>query len=131
MQMESPAPGEMMGDIRLKRIYDPVSPDDGARVLVDRLWPRGMSKERAALDLWLPDIGPSHELRRWFGHNSGRWETFETRYRAELAQKDALLQRLREFGREQRLTLLFGARNREQNQAMVIKSVLEGRADRR
>ncbi|MDV2964607.1 DUF488 domain-containing protein [Nitratireductor aquimarinus] len=115
--------------IRLKRIYDPVEPEDGARILVDRLWPRGVSKERAALESWLPQIGPSHELRRWFAHQPERWDTFCNRYCAELKEQPDLLEDLREKARKGPVTLLFSARDRERNQAAVIRNLLQESTD--
>jgi uncharacterized protein YeaO (DUF488 family) len=85
-------------DIRLKRAYEPPAPDDGTRVLVDRLWPRGVSKAKAAIDHWLRDIAPSTELRQWFAHEFDRWEEFRRRYRAELEQRAVLLDELLRFG---------------------------------
>lgn len=106
--------------VRLSRAYDP--PTGGHRILVDRVWPRGRSREDLAIDEWLPDVGPSDELRRWFGHEPARWEEFRTRYRAELAapaQAD-LVRRLAETARSGDLVLVFGARDREHNQAVVL-----------
>lgn len=110
-------------EIRVKRVYEPPAPSDGARVLVDRLWPRGISKERAALDLWMPEIAPSHALRKWF-HETRIWEEFRMRYEAELSGKDALLDRLRALADRGSLTLLFSARTVEENHANIIKELL-------
>lgn len=109
-------------DIRLVRAYDPPNPDDGYRVLVDRLWPRGKTKEELRLDAWERDLGPSNELRRWFGHDPVRWEEFAARYRAELAapEKAHLLDGLAQRARRGRLTIVYGARDTEHNQARVI-----------
>ena len=110
---------------RVKRIYDPVSDDDGFRVLVDRLWPRGVSKARAHLGLWLKDVAPSTELRRWFGHDPARWEQFGRRYRAELEDSPEPLETLRRLEAEHgTVTLLYGARDREHNEACVLADVL-------
>ena len=106
-----------------KRIYEPVAPDDGQRVLVDRIWPRGISHERAALDAWIPDVAPSTELRRWFAHDPKRWRAFQTRYRAEL-DDNPHLEELRALGRRGTVTLLYGARDRERNQAVVLAAIL-------
>lgn len=111
--------------IQVRRVYDAPSPTDGARVLVDRLWPRGVSKERAALDLWLKDIAPSTELREWFGHDPDRWDGFRTRYRAELDANQVCVEQLEALARKGPLTLLFGARNTEQNEAVVLAAYLQ------
>ena len=116
-----------MLSIRLKRAYEPATPDDGPRVLVDRVWPRGVSRARLKIDAWLRDLGPSTALRTWFGHDPRKWEAFRTRYRAELARKRALLAELEGYARGGRLTLVYGARDTEHNQAVVIKEMLERR----
>lgn len=115
-----------MRDIGIKRVYSQADKSDGFRVLVDRVWPRGMTKEEAAVDLWMKDIGPSTELRKWFDHKVERWEEFRTRYRAELKGKADLLKELREHGSRQALTLVYSAHDEAHNQAVVIKEVLEG-----
>jgi len=107
-------------DIHIKRIYDAASADDGARVLVDRLWPRGIRKDDAALTIWLKEIGPSNELRKWFGHDPVRWIEFGHRYRAELKGNDAEVARLREIVKQGRVTLLYGAHDAAHNQAVVL-----------
>lgn len=112
-------------DIRLKRIFEAPSPDDGRRVLVERLWPRGVRKEAAALDEWLREIAPSRELRQWFGHDPGRWPAFRQHYREELEAKEGLLDRLRAYREEGALTLVFAARDTERNSAVVLKELLE------
>jgi uncharacterized protein YeaO (DUF488 family) len=117
-----------MGRIQVKRVYDVPDASDGFRVLVDRLWPRGVAKQRAALDLWMKDVAPSTELRRWFGHDPKRWKEFQTRYRAELEQHDAELAELRSRARKGTVTLLFAARDVEHNEAVVLKKVLVGRS---
>lgn len=112
--------------IRLKRIYDPPSPADGFRVLVDRLWPRGIKKEDAALDLWARDLAPSDVLRKWFHHEVSNWEEFERRYREELARQPGAVADLREqCAGHDVATLLFGAKDETHNQAVVLKDVLE------
>lgn len=116
-----------MGRIQVKRIYEPAAPSDGFRVLVDRLWPRGVSKERAALDLWMKEIAPSTELRQWFAHDPDRWKQFQVRYWAELKQHEAEVALLRSQTRKGTLTLLFGARNVEENEAVVLKEFLTGK----
>ena len=116
-------------DIRLQRVYGDSAPSRGKRVLVDRVWPRGRKKESLALDLWLRDLGPSDELRRWFGHRPERWEEFQRRYRAELEQppQQQLLDRLSALARGGPVTLLYGAKDEERNQAVVLRSVVEER----
>ncbi len=114
-----------MRNICLKRIYEDASSDDGYRVLVDRLWPRGISKERAALDEWLKEIAPSTALRKWFGHKPERYAEFKQRYKAELDDKKDSLDHLCDIADKEKLTLLFGAKNETQNQAVVLKEVLE------
>ena len=119
-----PPSRKRMGKIQIKRIYDPPQASDGFRVLVDRLWPRGISKERAALDLWMKDIAPSDELRRWFGHDQARWKEFQTRYRAELKDHQSDLAELRAKTRKGTVTLLFGARDQDHNEAVVLAKIL-------
>ncbi len=114
--------------IRLKRIQAPAGPDDGARVLVDRLWPRGISKARAALALWCREVAPSTELRRWFGHDPARWDEFQRRYRAELQDADDALETLRQMARAGPVTLLFAAHDEQHNQAVVLRDVLLSKA---
>ncbi|HTX87109.1 MAG TPA: DUF488 domain-containing protein [Candidatus Nanoarchaeia archaeon] len=111
--------------IKIKRIYEPREKDDGYRVLVDRLWPRGVSKAKAGLDLWLKDIGPSNELRKWFGHRPERWTEFRKKYRQELKSKKELLEQLKILAKKQKkLTLLYGAKDEQHNQAVVIAEIL-------
>jgi uncharacterized protein YeaO (DUF488 family) len=113
-------------DIRLKRAYAQADASDGYRVLVDRLWPRGVSREEAQLDEWARELAPSAELRRWFGHDPERFDEFRRRYRDELAQHADELERLREQGRSGRLTLVFGARDTDHNDAVVLAEILHG-----
>ena len=114
--------------INLKRAYEKPAPEDGFRVLVERLWPRGLKKEAVALDLWLKDVAPSPELRRWFGHDPGRWEEFRRRYFAEMRERRDLVKALREKIREKgTVTFVFAARNEEQNNAVALRDFLEGR----
>jgi uncharacterized protein YeaO (DUF488 family) len=117
-------------DIRIKRAFEKPSGDDGLRVLVDRLWPRGLRKDDAAIDLWLKDLAPSAELRIWFGHDPGRWEEFRRRYLAELALKTALLDELRRSAAGRRLTLIYAAKDEAHNQAVVLRDLLAGAAAR-
>ena len=111
--------------ITIKRIYDPPSKDDGYRVLVDRLWPRGMSKEKAHVDLWLRDIAPSNELRKWFNHEPQKWTGFKERYFAEIALQKELLEPLKKKMKEKNITLLYGAKEPHINNAVVLKEYLE------
>lgn len=116
-----------MADIQIKRVYEPASPEDGWRVLVDRLWPRGMTKERAQADLWLKEAAPSTELRLWFGHDPAKWDEFMRRYRAELdAQPEAVAALLAAAARG-RLTLLYSARDETRNQAVALREYLLAR----
>ena len=110
------------GSIRLQRAYDEPRPDDGHRVLVDRVWPRGRTKAQLRLDAWERDLGPSTDLRKWFGHDPARWIAFQTRYRAELADpaRARVLDALAATARNRRVTIVYGARDREHNQAQVI-----------
>jgi uncharacterized protein YeaO (DUF488 family) len=112
--------------IKLKRPYEKPSRDDGLRILVERLWPRGLTKERAAVDLWLKDVAPSPELRKWFGHDPARWQRFQERYRQELREKKDALKLLRQKVKEGPVTLLYAARDEEHNGALVLKSLLQG-----
>jgi uncharacterized protein YeaO (DUF488 family) len=114
-------------DVRLRRAYEPPTPDDGTRILVDRLWPRGVSKAEAALDLWARDVAPSSELRHWFGHDPARWEEFKRRYRKELTAHPAALRPLVEAAAKGPVTLIYGARDTEHNEAVVLKRWLEER----
>lgn len=114
--------------VRLKRAYEPAAAGDGARVLVDRLWPRGVRKEDAALHSWAKDLAPSDVLRRWFGHDPSRWDEFRRRYRSELAEKRDAVAVLRSLARQGTLTLVYGARDTEHNEAIVLRDVILGRA---
>lgn len=118
-----------MTAIRLKRIYAPAAGHDGIRVLVDRLWPRGMSKARAALALWCKDAAPSTELRRWFAHDPRRWAEFRDRYRSELRANTAALAPLRDLIRQGPVTLLYAARDERHNEAVVLREFLLEQAD--
>jgi uncharacterized protein YeaO (DUF488 family) len=110
--------------IRLKRAYDAPAADDGVRVLVDRLWPRGVRKADAAIDLWMKDIAPSTELRRWFGHDPARWPEFRRRYEAELQGHADRLEELRGMARRGPVTLVFGARDEVHNDAVMLRELL-------
>lgn len=114
-----------MHGFQLKRIYDPASEADGNRILVDRLWPRGVKKETAQLDGWDKDIAPSAALRRWFDHKPERFDEFSARYCEELASKGEELERLRQLAKKTRITLLYAARDNAINHARVLKELLE------
>jgi len=111
----------------LRRAYDPPTRNDGYRVLIDRIWPRGVSRERARLDEWVRELAPSDELRRWFGHDPQRWEEFQRRYRAELELKHDELDRLVSRVAQGRVTLVYGARDEQHNNAAVVRQVLDER----
>lgn len=111
--------------MKIKRIYEQPGPEDGYRILVDRLWPRGVSKKEADLDEWDKEIAPSAELREWFGHKPELFEEFAKRYRAELSTKADDLRRIRSIAREQNLTLLYSAKDPDCNQAVVLLDVLK------
>ncbi len=113
--------------IKVKRAYRPPEADDGFRVLVERLWPRGLSKAEVAIDLWLKEVAPSPALRKWFGHDPAKWEKFCRRYWAELAERGEAVQRLREKAREGVLTLVYGSRDEQHNAAVALKLYLEGK----
>jgi uncharacterized protein YeaO (DUF488 family) len=114
-----------MATIRLKRVYEEPAPDDGSRILVERLWPRGLSKERAAVDRWIKDVAPSPELRRWYNHDPARWDEFRRRYRAELRQKADTVEELRRECRGKTVTFVYAARDEGRNSALVLKDYLE------
>jgi uncharacterized protein YeaO (DUF488 family) len=113
--------------VGLKRVYEQPSPGDGVRVLVDRLWPRGLSRKQLAVDFWLKDVAPSDTLRRWFGHQPCRWRSFAAKYRTELAQRIELLRLLDELRNRGRVTLLYSARDVNRNNAVVLREVIEER----
>jgi len=111
-------------NLKLKRVYEPSDKNDGTRILVDRLWPRGMTKAKAGVDIWLKELAPSAELRKWFGHDPDRWTEFRKRYRAELEENDEQLVRLREEIKKGAVTLLYGAKDEEHNDAVVLMELL-------
>jgi len=113
--------------VRLKRAYQPPARDDGVRILIDRLWPRGLTKKSAAIDQWFKDVAPSTELRQWFGHDPSRWQEFRRRYAGELRQNPEHLGRLRECARQGPITLVFSAHDEVHNDAVVLRDVLLGR----
>jgi len=108
----------------LKRVYDSPAESDGERVLVDRIWPRGLTKVKARVDLWLKDVAPSTELRKWFGHDPEKWTEFKQRYRAELKNNPALSE-LQELSRQGDITLVYAARDQLHNEAAVLKQILD------
>lgn len=112
--------------IAVKRVYEAAHPDDGMRVLVDRVWPRGVKKEDARIDLWLKDVAPSTELRKWFGHDPDKWDEFQARYSAELEGNEALAE-LRKLSRKGRLTLVYGARDEKHNNAQALRRLIARR----
>jgi len=111
--------------LRLKRVYERPSIADGTRVLVDRLWPRGLSKLEVSADLWLRDVAPSSELRRWYGHDPRRWRQFNRKYRSELARQPEVLELLDDLRRRTPVTLIFGAHNQRHSHAVVLREVLD------
>ena len=114
-------------DIRIKRAYDDPAAEDGTRILVDRLWPRGLSKEKARIDDWPKEIAPSNELRRWYGHDPEKWEEFRSRYVAELEERPDEVEKLREQVRQGRATFVFSSKEEELNNAVALKEYLESR----
>lgn len=112
-------------DIRIKRIYEPASPDDGRRILIDRLWPRGIRKEDAKVDEWLKDVAPTEALRKWFAHDPAKWQEFRKRYGMELETKTEARERLKTEAMKGTITLLFAARDVGHNNAAVLKEVIE------
>ena len=114
------------GSVKLKRAYEPPSRADGTRVLIDRLWPRGVKKTDAKIDEWMKDIAPSTALRKWFGHDPARWPEFQDRYEAEVRQHPEQLDRLRMLAREGPLTLVFSAHDETHNDAVVLREMILG-----
>jgi len=112
--------------IKIKRVYEPAHKDDGFRILVDRLWPRGLSKEKAKVDSWLKEISPSDKLRRWYLHDPKKWESFKTRYRTELRKEPDCLESIRRAEKEHgTITLLFGSKEARYNNAVALKEFLD------
>ena len=112
------------GNVRLKRAYEPAAAGDGTRILVDRLWPRGVSKQRAAIDCWMKDIAPSTALRKWFGHDPARWDEFRRRYAKEVRAHADLLDQLRALARQGPVTLVYAARDEEHNDAVELRKLI-------
>jgi uncharacterized protein YeaO (DUF488 family) len=119
----------LKNSIKVKRVYDNPSAEDGIRILVDRLWPRGLKKVPAKLDDWLKGIAPSDELRKWFGHDPDRWEEFKARYFHELERQNEAINKIREKASSSTVTLLFAARDETHNNAVALKEYLEGAED--
>jgi uncharacterized protein YeaO (DUF488 family) len=114
--------------IQTKRVYEKPAKEDGFRILVDRLWPRGLTKEKASVDLWMKQIAPSDALRKWFHHEEGDWDEFAKRYKTELAKKTDLLNELKKLRKEHgTVTLLFGSKDEKQNQAVILAEILQGK----
>ena len=113
--------------IAIKRVYDEPAPEDGVRILVDRLWPRGLSKEKARVNLWARDVAPSNELRKWYGHEAGRWEEFKRRYFAELAAAEDALEPVLDRVREGHVTFVYSSRETELNNAVALREYVEER----
>jgi uncharacterized protein YeaO (DUF488 family) len=113
--------------LRLKRAYEKPSAEDGQRVLVERLWPRGLTKARAAVDLWLHDVAPSPELRKWFGHDPAKWKQFERRYWKELQEHKDAVDLLRKEARKRAVTLVYAAKDEQHNGALALKEFIEQR----
>lgn len=111
--------------LQIKRIYDPWSRDDGKRILVDRLWARGVKKDEAKIDEWLKDIAPSDALRKWFAHDPDKWPAFLEKYKRELKNKKEIVDRLRNEAKKEKITLLFSAKDREHNNAAALKKMIE------
>ena len=118
------------GNVRLTRAYERPSTEDGTRILIDRLWPRGVSKENAALGLWMKDIAPSAALRTWFGHDPARWQEFRRRYVEEVRRNAVLFGQLRALARQGPITLVYSAHDEAHNDAVVLRDLLLGRAAR-
>jgi uncharacterized protein YeaO (DUF488 family) len=114
-------------NVKLKRAYESPAAEDGTRILVDRLWPRGLTKEKAALGQWMKDIAPSTELRKWYGHEPARWQEFRRRYAEEIRQNADLLDHLRSFARQGPVTLVYSARDKKHNDAVVLRDLILGR----
>jgi uncharacterized protein YeaO (DUF488 family) len=117
--------------VKVKRVYESIQRSDGTRFLVERLWPRGMKKEQLKLDAWLKDVAPSDSLRRWFGHDPLKWNEFQKKYRAELSDNPDGWKPILEAAKRGRVTLLFSSRDTEHNNALVLKSFLEERLEKR
>lgn len=113
--------------LHIKRVYEEPDKEDGERVLIDRLWPRGLTKEKARVDLWLKDIAPSTQLRNWFGHDPVKWAEFKKRYIGEIEKNDHVLMQLEEILKKGKVTLVYGAKDKDHNDAVVLKEYFEKR----
>ncbi len=113
-----------MATIRIKRAYEEPGREDGTRILVDRLWPRGLTKEKARIDLWLKDVAPSTELRKWFAHDPGKWAEFQSRYQEELKRNKEQLSLLRQEAAKGTITLVYGAKDKQHNEAVILQRLL-------
>ncbi len=113
-------------NVKLKRAYEPAAASDGTRVLINRLWPRGVSKDAAAVDLWLKELAPSTELRKWFGHDPARWAEFQQRYTAEVLAHPQTFEQLRDLARQGPVTLVYSAHDEQHNDAVVLRGLLLG-----
>jgi uncharacterized protein YeaO (DUF488 family) len=113
-----------MANIRIKRAYEEPDGEDGRRILVDRLWPRGLTKEKAKIDLWLKDVAPSTELRKWFAHDPDKWAEFQSRYREELKRNKEQLSLLRQEVAKGTVTLVYGAKDQQHNEAVILQKLL-------
>jgi len=116
--------------LQIKRAYEPAARTDGRRILVDRLWPRGLSKERVAIDDWMKELAPSTQLRRWFAHDPNKWPEFQRRYKQELRVHSDLIGRIASWARRGRVTLVFGARDEQHNDAVVLAAIIRRRMAR-
>jgi uncharacterized protein YeaO (DUF488 family) len=116
-----------MTSIRIKRVYEEPEIEDGTRILVDRLWPRGLTKEKARVDLWLKDVAPSTELRKWFAHDPARWAEFRSRYLDELKRNKEPVSLLRQHAAKGTVTLVYGAKDQQHNEAVVLQELLTAR----
>ena len=121
----------MRNMIKLKRAYEAVAEDDGQRILVERLWPRGVTKEKAKIDLWMKEISPSPELRKWFGHDPEKWTEFRRRYSSELEKQPDLIEQLRQKARKGVVTFVYAARDEQHNSALLLKEFVENSAGNR
>jgi uncharacterized protein YeaO (DUF488 family) len=111
--------------INIKRVYEPVEPDDGIRILVERLWPRGLSKEKAQVEYWCKEVAPSHELRKWYGHQVERWPVFREKYIQELKQNPDAVTELQHYCLDKKVTFVYAARDEAHNSSVVLKEFLE------
>ena len=113
-------------NVRIKRAYSEPDKEDGTRILVDRLWPRGLTKAKASIDLWLKEIAPSTELRKWFGHDPANWTKFKSRYLSELKHNPEQLALLKQYAAKGPITLVYGARDEQHNEAIILQALLNG-----